>query len=142
MESNKSKYAVTDDDEMPEEITSIKQIALQRISKIGDLVSQELTPGFWVKKPTKSSTGVTMQETYKPDLRIAYCNAIGFLADMVYPYSNDTFKEFMNSIYEKEEKNDVEPGENIKIHRKIFRNMMIMFEYESFFEGTDSMTEG
>lgn len=132
---------VEETSEYGEQVTSIKQICLEHVKKISNMICQELTPGYWETKPIKVASGVVMSKTYKPDLRIGYCNAIEFLADLVYPFSDKIFKEYMNEIYDAEETDEPEIVKRIKIRRKMFRQMAIMFERDNFFDSSNAVSE-
>lgn len=121
------------------EVTSIKQIALLHIKQIGKMICQELTPGHWEKKPVKTATGTLILEKYHPDLKIGYCNAVDFLADIVTPWGDDQFKTFMNEEFYKKE-DEIKPND-IKIRKKVFREMNIMFEREGFFDENIARSE-
>lgn len=121
------------------EVTSIKQIALQHIKAIGSMICQELTPGHWEKKPVKTATGMMVLEKYHPDLKIGYCNAVDFLADLVTPWGDTDFKTFMKkNFYDKED--DIKTND-VKIRKKIFREMNVMFEREGFFDENMARSE-
>ena len=152
--SEKSENAGYQDVEIGEmsgdqdKVLSIKQIGLVHIKKIADLVTQELTPGFWEKKPMQVSSGVIMIEKYHPDLRIAYCNAMDFLIDLVYPYCTDKdgdFKEFADKHIYTEEMEFILNIDNINVRmmrrRLAFRKMNIMFEKTNYFESGESYSE-
>lgn len=126
------------------ELATINQIVLMHIKKISNMICQELTPGYWDEKPIKVGSGTLMVKTYHPDLRIGYINAIDFLTDLVYPNSNQEFKDFIDDIYKNEE--DLEETEEVikrkvKIRKKVFRNMNIMFENRNFFDSSTGATE-
>jgi hypothetical protein len=124
---------------------SMKEIILRHIRKIGDICCKEFTGGYWEKKPIKTSSGVMFSEVYHDDVREAYCNAIDFLADIVYPMSDKKLKEYLNK-YEgygseliKPEKKEIKEKLNLK--RATFRQINLMFENNNFWKGTESYNE-
>lgn len=128
-----------------EQVLSLKQIALTHIKKIGDMVSQELTPGFWEKKPFKVSNGIVMSESYKPDMRIGYCNAVDFLVDIIFPFSDKDFKDAINEGIYKESQEDyldiTKIDTRVRLRMLAFRGMNLMFERTSFFQSTEIGSE-
>lgn len=139
--SNFSDIDIEESTDYYEQVQSLKQIALQHISAISRLIAQELTPGYWEKKPIKVAAGVIMAEKYHPDLMIGYCNAVDFLVDIVYPFSDKDYEDFINPIYESEDNNELEIKERIKIRKKMFRQTIKMFERVNFFDSTSGVTE-
>lgn len=129
---------------------SIKEIILRHIRKISDLCCKEFTGGYWEKKPIKTSTGIMFIETYHEDVREAYCNAVDFLIDVIYPMGDKNLKEYLTKYegYEEkmtdkkekeEEKLDIK--DKIKKKRRTFRQINLMFENTNFWKGTESYSE-
>ena len=77
---------------------SIKEIILRQIRKIGDISCKEFTGGYWQKKPVKIGGGAVFTEVYHEDVREAYCNAVDFLIDIIYPMSDDDLKEYLKKF--------------------------------------------
>lgn len=141
---NNEKVEIFEATEYKDEVTSIKQIVLSHIKKISNIVCQELTPGYWEKKPMKVGNGLAMAETYQPDLRFAYCNSVAFLVDLIYPLSDAEFKTAVNTFWEveeKENKTEEQIYSLLKASKKIFREANIMFERTNFFDSTEGVTE-
>lgn len=145
---------IREDEDVDEEesygnaVGSLKQIALEHVKKISNLICVELTPGFWEKRPVKVAGGVVNQETYKPDLRIGYCNAVEFLCDMVYPEGSEEFadfKEIADNYYktiDEEELSQINWDERVKISKRLFRSIIKMFHEIGFFEDKSSGSIG
>lgn len=121
-------------------VMSLKEIALSHIKKISNLMCQELTKGRLEKKPLKMGGGIVITETYKPDLRIAYCNAVEFLTDLVYPWADEPFKKLIDEHY-KEELNKIDVEEKIKKKKVLFRELSKMFERTGYFESSEYQNE-
>lgn len=132
---------ISDESDDSDEVTSIKQIALLHIKKISNIMIQELTGGYWEKKPVKTGSGIFMAQTYKPDLRAAYCNAVGFLCDIVYPNADKKFRDIADILY-KEEDSIKDIKEKIKKFRVLFREINNMFERMNYFDSYIGRTEG
>lgn len=132
---------------------SIKEIILRHIRKISDLSCQEFTGGYWEKKPIKTPSGIMFTESYKQDVREAYCNSIDFLIDVVYPMCKDDkkLKEYLEKFegYKEEIKDekDLKPEQKADINDKMrkkritFRQINLMFERINFWQGTESYNE-
>ena len=134
---------------------SIKEIILRHIRKISDLCCQEFTGGYWEKKPIKTSTGILFTESYKQDVREAYCNSVDFLIDVIYPMGDKVLKEYLNKYegYEEikecgknkdcnvpqETKLDIK--DKLRLKRQTFRQINLMFERTNFWQGTESYNE-
>lgn len=116
--------------ESPQEPQTIQEIVLREIRKIGDLCSNELTEGYWKKKPINIGGGITYTEEYIKDTRKAYCNAVDFLIDVVYPLSDKDFKKLID---EEDKKTFEDTEKELKAKRILFREINKMFEREDFF---------
>ena len=140
---------------------SIKEIILRQIRKIGDISCKEFTGGYWQKKPVKIGGGAVFTEVYHEDVREAYCNAVDFLIDIIYPMSDDDlkgylkeFEGFEDMITKKDNKHkDVQDKKEVvvekegelsdkeiikqklKLKRQTFRQINIMFDTNDFWKG-------
>ncbi len=142
------------------EVLSIKEIILRQVRKIADISCKEFTGGYWKKKPVKTGNGVTFVEVYQEDVREAYCNAVDFLIDIVYPLSDTDLMTYLKNFegckdkivkYERKDKKekeltnevspDIEIKQKIKLKRQSFRQINIMFERNNFWKGTGSYNE-
>ena len=123
--------------------TSIKDIILRQIRKVGDLVSRELTGSYWEKKPVRTADGVMFSEVYHDDRREAYCNAIDFLIDILYPLGDDEFRKYLNKNEGfgqiNQEKIDIK--EKVKKKRITFQQINIMFDRTDFWAGEKAYSE-
>lgn len=124
-----------------EEKISMKQIILRHIRKISDLCCKEFTGGYWEKKPMKTGSGIFFSETYHEDIREAYCNAVDFLIDVIYPFGDSDLKKYLdaNEKIEKDWKDDIK-GRLIQ-KKKTFREINFMFERTNFWQGSESYSE-
>jgi len=127
---------ISDESEYNQGVASIKQIVLTHVGKISTLCLNEFTKGYWQEKPVKTGGGIAITKIYHPDTKKAYCNAVGFLFDIVYPYSDKDFKDLYKSVYDEEP--DVD--KNLALHRKIFKDINILFERINFFDSTEDVT--
>jgi len=132
------------------EALSIKEIILRQIRKIGDLSSREFTGSYWEKKPIKTGNGVMFSEVYHEDLREAYCNAVDFLVDIIYPMGDKDLKKYLQDFEGyvekitketefKEEEKDI--NLRMKLKRQTFRQINIMFEQNDFWKGSMGYNE-
>ena len=122
-----------------EEESSMKEIVLRHIKKISDISCQELTGGYWQEKPFKTSGGVIFTKEYHEDVREAYCNAIDFLIDVLYPTSDSLFRRYIDDNEKLEETFEIKA--KLLIKRKIFKEINKMFERTNFFSSNESMEE-
>ena len=143
---------------------SIKVIILRQIRKIGDICCQEFTGGYWEKKPVKTADGIMFSEVYHNDVREAYCNAVDFLIDIIYPFGDKVLKSYLksNEGFDKDadkNKDDDDDDDNegnknkdtskteeevkikLKKKKKSFRKINLMFERTDFWQGTSDYTE-
>ncbi|MCK9545006.1 MAG: hypothetical protein M0R03_23570 [Novosphingobium sp.] len=135
---------------MQEQTLSIKEIVLRQIRKIGDISCKEFTGGYWEKKPMRTSSGIMFSEVYHDDVREAYCNAVDFLIDIVYPMGDDIlknylkdFEDFKENIIKEDQKDEVkiEIGQKIKLKRQTFRQINLMFDRTNIWKGVGSYNE-
>jgi len=124
---------------------SIKEVVMQHIKGISDLSRQEFTPSYWQKKPLKVGDGIVMSETYHEDKRLAYCNAIDFLHDLMMPYADEEFKKTLELLDESENKRFEEHKEKkqtedewiwvkLSLRRTLFGKIIMMIHRIKFFE--------
>ena len=129
-----------DSSEFGEEELSIKTIVLSHIKKISDISCQEFTGGYWEKKPMKTTGGIYFSEEYHQDMREAYCNAVDFLVDIVYPNSDKIFKDFIDAE-EKKQESITEANEKQKNRRQIFKAINKMFDRNNYFKSSEGGIE-
>lgn len=134
----RDEIEISEESAYNEKTPSLKEICLRHISKISNICCQELTGGYWQEKPMKIGGGMVITKTYHPDLREAYCNAVDFLFDIVYPYSDSNFKKVFASDYTGEQE-DIK--QKLKDKRMLFKQICIMFERTNFFAGTEGTDE-
>jgi hypothetical protein len=137
---------------------SINEIILRHIRKISDLSCREFTGGFWEKKPVRTANGVMFSEVWHEDVREAYCNAVDFLIDVLYPKSDKDLQDYLKKHEKFEEKiegefkeidfeEETESEKNKKIKNKVllkrqtFRQINLMFERKNFWKGTGVSNE-
>lgn len=131
---------------------TLKMIAMLHIKKISDIACQELSPGWWERKPVSVGGGVFMAEKYHPDLREAYCNAVNFLADLCYPDADGIFqKEYVdieNEIADAKRKaNEIKMNRDdwlkiqLEYKRKIFQSLIVMFNRANYFGKSGFITQ-
>lgn len=118
--------------------SSIKDIILRQIKKLGDICSEEMTGGYWQERPIKVGGGIVLSKEYHQDLREAYCNAVDFITDLVYAYADTKLKE---AITNAETGDDKDIKDKLIKRKKLFREINVFFEREDFFSGSDSSDE-
>ena len=79
---------------------TFKDIVLQHLKKIGQFASVELRGGYWEHRPNPNPNMNMPIKTYVPDTRDIYCNAIEYLADVLYPYFDEEMKTIEKKIKE------------------------------------------
>lgn len=126
-----------EESEFKQENLNINEIILRHIRKISDLCCQEFTPGYWNKKPLQTKSGIMFTEEYHEDKRKAYCNAVNFLIDVIFPKGDNTLQDYIDD--KDSEPEDID--ERLKIKRDIFRQINLMFERTNFFQGSETVNE-
>jgi len=133
-----------EESEYQQEGSNIKEIILRHIRKISDLSCQEYTGSYWNKKPIKTQSGVMFTEEYHEDKREAYCNAIDFLIDVIYPMGDKELKKFIDE-FDRDFEEVVDDKERIKkklkLKRAIFKEINRMFERTNFWQSSDVSNE-
>jgi hypothetical protein len=132
-------FSYTEESDYQQETLGMKEIVLRHLRKIGDLCCQELTGSYWEKKPMKTQGGIIFTEVYHPDLREAYCNAIDFLIDVLYPTSDPEFKKYIDTNESIITNMDIK--EKLLKKRQTFRVINIMFERTNYFNSVDFVNE-
>lgn len=119
---------------------SIKEIILRHLRKISDICCQEFTGGYWQKKPIKTAGGIIFTETYHQDIREAYCNAIDFLIDVLYPSGDKDFKKYVDAN-ENIDKEEEDIKKRLIKKRKTFKEMNLMFDRINFWTSQETINE-
>jgi hypothetical protein len=122
-----------DEGEMQAIQLNLKEIILRHIKKISDICCKEFTGGYWEKKPIKTGTGILFTEQYHDDVREAYCNAVDFLIDVLYPLADDDFRKYIKTNEDVDKDSTLEIKEKLKLKRKIFKEINIMFDRVGLF---------
>lgn len=128
----------SDEAEYEQKELSIKELVLRHIKKISDICCKEFTGGYWSKKPIKTMSGVLFTEEYHEDVREAYCNAVDFLIDIVFPISDKELKEKLKSDLDSF---GIDIAVKIRNKRKAFQEINMMFERMDFFKGQSVYNE-
>lgn len=134
------KFKVQEEGEFGEQVASLKEIALLHIKKISDICCNEFIKGYWEEKPIKVGGGIAITKKYKPDQRAIFCNAVDFLLWLVYPFSDNDFKD-KYKLESSEKEADKDWKEKIEEKKKIFIEIMIMFERTKYFDTQSGQTE-
>jgi hypothetical protein len=129
-----------EEDYVNPESQSIKTIVLRHISKISDLSCKEFTGAYWSKKPIKTQNGLIYTETYHEDVREAYCNAVDFLIDVLYPLGDKAFQTFIDA-HEKIREQPKDIVEKQFCKRETFKEIHKMFERTDFWTSTGVQNE-
>lgn len=131
--SNQQDIEISDEGEYGMKTLSLKEIILRHLRKISDICCKEFTGGYWQKRPVRTPSGVMFIEEYHEDVREAYCNAVDFLIDVLYPDSDDDFRDYIkeNEKIDNEEK-DIK--KKIIKKRETFRKITEMFERTGYFQ--------
>ena len=137
---------------LQKEKVTIKEVIIMHIKKISDLSCKELVPSFYSKKPVKIGDGVSIIETYNPDGRLAYINAVDFLLDLLMPKADKKFKdalELMNEVEAekfddfKEDKQSQDAWVWVKLglRRTLFGQLILLVDRIRLFDATPTMTD-
>lgn len=123
---------------------ALKDVVIAHIRRIAEISSQEMTKGYWEKKPMQVGGGIIISETYHPDLRESYCNAVDFLIDIVEPESDKEFIILLNQILASEEA-EIADKKNTNdkadwIGRKLYYRRWIFKEINKMFYRNDYFT--
>ena len=125
-----------------------QDIVLRHIRKISDISSEEITSGYWEKKPMKTGSGILLTEKYNKDQRLAYIKAVDFLLDIIWfdLKEDKVFKKEFKDL-EEEEKKEYKTAEKekktedewlvmkLKLREKLFRSIIDNLEEQGFFKG-------
>jgi len=122
----------------------MKETIINHIRKISDLSCKEFTPSFWTKKPVKVGDGVAIIETYNQDSRLAYCNAVDFLQDIMMVYADKKFMERLIKLNEKEDEEYARFKEangtqdswiwtKLELKRKLFGELILLIDRAKLF---------
>ena len=131
---------------------AIKDLIIRHIGKISDLCVKEFTPSFWAKKPVKVGEGVAIVETYHPDTRMSYINAVNFLQDIMAVYSDKQFLEKLKSINDlqndqfkifKEAKGSQDSWiwTKLDFSRQLFGQLILLIDRAKLFSATMNMSD-
>ncbi|MCK5293668.1 MAG: hypothetical protein KAJ49_03375 [Arcobacteraceae bacterium] len=137
---------------LQKEKVTIKEVMIMHIKKISDLSCKEFTPSFWSKKPMKMGDGVAIVETYHPDTRLAYINAVNFLLDLLMPKADTKFKEVLKTMQEaeaesfkeyKDEKKTQDDWTWIKLElsKTLFGQIILLIDRIRLFDPTPIMSQ-
>lgn len=137
---------------LQKEKVTIKEVIILHIKKISDISCKELTPSFFSKKPIKIGDGVAIVETYHPDTRLAYSNAVDFLLDLMMPKADKTFKEALNLMNDTEAEQFKEHKENkgtqndwvwtkLSLRRTLFGQLILLIDRIRLFDASPVMSD-
>lgn len=128
---------------------SIKFLVTRHLEKISDIMTKELTAGYWEKKPIKFATGAIMSEEYHSDMREAFCNAVFFLTWLLEPGSDDEFKRRVKELTQDEinlarlEANDeVLVYKKLKIYKEYFIEVNKYFFRANYWSKSPGLRQG
>lgn len=134
-----SGFDIQEESDFMQKIASLKEIALIHIRKISEICCSEFTKGYWQEKPVKVGGGIAIMKTYHEDQRAVFCNAVDFLLWIVYPNSDEAFKEKYKDL--KDDTDDKEWESKIKKRKEIFREINLMFNRTNYFDTMSGRTE-
>lgn len=137
---------------LQKEKVTIKEVIIMHIKKISDLSTKEMTPSFWSKKPMKMGDGVAIVETYHADGRLAYCNAVDFLLDLMMPKADAKFKQAVKLMDETETEKFKEFKDNKKVQdewvwvklglrRTLFGQLILLIDRIRLFDASPVMSQ-
>jgi len=122
-----------------------KNIVLKQVQRIVTLYSQELTRGF-MKYSQPNQYGSQEPIAYISDGRVAYCQSVEVLHDLLLPKFDDDMKESAQTIKKelKEAYANIQDkarwnSEKVKIMRKMFQELCLFLERLGWLE--ESATE-
>lgn len=136
MDISKFNFGVQEEGEYNNEIPSLKEIALLHIKKISEICCAEFSKGYWEERPIKVGTGISVMRIYHPDNRMVFCNAVDFLAWIVYPNSDDIFKGLVEGLAD-----DKDLDKRLDERKKLFQEMNKMFNRVNFFDSQSGRKE-
>ena len=122
----------SDDGDYQQQQLNIKEIILRHIRKISDICCKEFTGGYWERKPIKTAGGILFTEQYHEDVREAYCNAVDFLVDMLFPLGDDVLKKYLNDNESIDTDWTDKIKEKLNRKRQTFKEINIMFDRINF----------
>ena len=133
-----------EESEYKQEGYSMNEIILRHIRKMSDISCQEFTGGYWNKKPIKTQSGVMFTEEYHEDKREAYCNAVDFLIDVIYPMGDKDLKTYIDSNdkdFDEVTDDSLRIKKKLKLKRGIFKEINKMFDRTNFWQSSDVSNE-
>lgn len=134
----KENFSYSEESDYEKGESSIKEIVLRHIRKMSDLICQELTSGYFQEKPVKVGDSFTVIKVYHPDLKEAYCNAVDFLVDILYPKSDEKFKTYIDGLTDIDTLKDTA---KINARRQIFKQINLFMERTNYFQSGDASDE-
>jgi len=124
---------------------SFRSIPMETLKSIRSFASVEMRGGY----DTEKLVGNVVIDTYVPDSRQVYCNAIDYLADVLFPhFDQEMFKaeqDIDGEIKKLEEKAKQDksidlPTGKVLLKRKLFRHLTSFLFRKKYFEA-GSVTE-
>lgn len=121
-----------------------KTIVLKQVSRIVNIYSQELTKGF-TKYSQPSSSGHQQVVSYISDGRVAYCQSVEVLYDLLQPKFDSKIKEASEVIEaeievarKKDDTKSIDAWRNEKViyKRKLFQELCLFLERLGWLEET------
>ena len=125
------------------ESLSFREIILQHLKKISQFASVEFRGGYWEIKPDTSPSSNSEFKVYVPDTREVYSNSVECLADMLFPYFDETMiadekrckeedkKAYTDNTIIKQLDKEEDSEEEIKTQRRKFKDMKGRVSYRS-----------
>lgn len=138
MVNNFSGFGIQEEGEYNNEVPSLKEIALLHIKKISEICCEEFSKGYWEERPIKVGTGISVMRMYHPDGRVRFCNAVDFLAWIVYPQSDEDFRKRVDDLDKGDEK-DID--KKLKERKVLFQEMNKMFDRVNYFDSQKGKSE-
>lgn len=135
-----------------EKVKSTKEIVLMHLQKISNICCNEFVPSFIEKRPVKIGDGVAIAEIYHPDMREAFSNSVGFLCDVIIPYSDEEFTAKAKTISDEEAKHKKNIKEKkvsedkwiekkMDLRRTLFQEINFLIERIDFFSNSKQEEE-
>lgn len=117
---------------------TIKDIIFQHLGKISTISTKEFKEGYWSEKPVATAGGFYVAKTYHEDMRHAYCNAVDFLNDMIFPKCKPEESADLITIeaeYPPKEDSKYDPIDlKVQNRRKIFRRISQILKRDNYLE--------
>lgn len=129
-----------------QERITFRDIVLLHLKKISTYAGVEWCGGYWNERIKPVGNGVISEKYYVPDTREVYCNAVDYLADILYPHfdekmtkAEEELNKKLDKLYkdysgEKSFDKQNYRQDKTKIKRKLFRELCSFLRRKTYFD--------